>query len=87
MEARIALIKGVLTVPEAASFLNCSSQKIYTLIKLNKIEAYKDISANGTVGRDWKITAQSLIHYQNSQMLKKSQEEVSDDEFFNFDLL
>jgi len=39
MELKIDIAKGVLTVPEAAYFLNCSSQKIYSLIKLEKIEA------------------------------------------------
>jgi len=78
MELKIDIAKGVLTVPEAAYFLNCSSQKIYSLIKLEKIEAYKDISAKGRTGRDWKITALSLVNYQGMRLFRKNSEEVSD---------
>ena len=77
MNYDIKIPKGVLTVPEAAYFLNCSSQKIYRLIKLNEIEAYKDISAKGGTGRDWKISALSLVSYQSLRMFKQSQEESS----------
>ena len=52
MELKIDISKSVLTVPEAAYFLNCSSQKIYKLIQLNEVEAYKDTSAKGGTGRD-----------------------------------
>ena len=77
MNYDIKISKNVLTVPEAAYFLNCSSQKIYKLIHMNEIEAYKDTSANGGTGRDWKISALSLISYQSMRMFKQSQEESS----------
>ena len=77
MNYDIKISKNVLTVPEAAYFLNCSSQKIYKLIQLNEVEAYKDISAKGGTGRDWKISALSLVNYQSLRMFKQSQEESS----------
>ena len=77
MELKIDISKSVLTVPEAAYFLNCSSQKIYKLIQLNEVEAYKDTSAKGGTGRGWKISALSLVSYQSLRMFKQSQEESS----------
>ena len=77
MNYDIKISKNVLTVPEAAYFLNCSSQKIYKLIHMNEIEAYKDTSAKGGTGRDWKISALSLISYQSLRMFKQGQEESS----------
>ena len=78
MNYNVKVEKNVLTVPEAAYFLNCSSQKIYSLIKLEKIEAYKDVSAKGRTGRDWKISALSLVNYQAMRLFRKNSEEVSD---------
>ena len=78
MNYNVKIEKNVLTVPEAAYFLNCSSQKIYKLIHMNEIEAYKDTSAKGGTGRDWKISALSLVNYQSMRMFKQSQEESSD---------
>lgn len=78
MNFDIKMSKNVLTVPEAACFLNCSSQKIYSLIKLEKIEAYKDVSAKGKTGRDWKISALSLVNYQSMRLFQQSQEALSD---------
>lgn len=78
MNYNVKIEKNVLTVPEAAQFLNCSSQKIYSLIKLNEVEAYKDVSAKGKTGRDWKISALSLINYQSMRLFKQSQKALSD---------
>lgn len=60
--------KSILTVPEVAYILNCSSQKVYELIHLKKISAYKDFKSDGRHGRAWKITAFSVYCYINDSL-------------------
>ena len=62
--------KNILTVPEVAFILNCSSQKVYELIHLKKIYAYKDAKTNGKNGRAWKITAFSVYCYVDDSLNK-----------------
>ena len=60
--------KEILTVPEVAYFLACSQQRIYNLIKIGKLEAYKDAGQRGQGGRTWKITAFSVEYYLRSMI-------------------
>lgn len=55
--------KEIITVQEAAYYLSCSPQKIYELIHIGSLEAYKDEGRAGRKGRAWKITAFSLEYY------------------------
>ena len=56
--------KLYLTVSETASVLNCSSQKVYQLIKNGKLEgAYKDASR----GKAWKVPEYSIYRYEDVQ--------------------
>ena len=55
--------KEIITVQEAAYYLACSPQKIYELIHIGSLEAYKDEGRAGRKGRAWKITAFSLEYY------------------------
>ena len=56
--------KLYLTVSETASVLNCSSQKIYQLIKNGKLEgAYKDASR----GKAWKVPDSAIYRYEDIQ--------------------
>ena len=59
--------KSYLTVTETAGVLNCSSQKVYQLIKNGDLEgAYKDASH----GRAWKVPDHAIYHYEDVQWRK-----------------
>lgn len=62
--------KEIITVQEAAYYLSCSPQKIYELIHLGSLEAYKDVGRSGRKGRTWKITAFSVDYYLRSRLNK-----------------
>ena len=55
--------KLTLSVSEAASILNCSSQTIYRLIHNKSLNAYKDLG-----GRPWHIPDYSIRNYIFSRM-------------------
>lgn len=62
--------KSYLTVTETAHVLNCSSQKVYQLIKNGKIKgAFKDASR----GRAWKVPEYSIYRYEDVQGRKYEQ--------------
>ena len=62
--------KIYLTVSETAHVLNCSSQKVYQLIKNGDLEgAYKDASR----GRAWKIPDRAIYRYDDVQGRKYEQ--------------
>ena len=63
--------KEIITVQEAAYYLACSPQKIYELIHMGSLEAYKDEGRGGRKGRSWKVTAFSLEYYLRSCLNKK----------------
>lgn len=73
--------KEIITVQEAAYYLSCSPQKIYELIHMGSLEAYKDEGRGGRKGRAWKITAFSLEWYLRSCLNKndsqKRQESIA----------
>ena len=57
--------KTYLTVSETAHVLNCSSQKVYQLIKNGELEGvYKD------GGRAWKVPDHAIYHYEDVQWRK-----------------
>ena len=59
--------KTYLTVSETAHVLNCSSQKVYQLIKNGDLEGvYKDASR----GRAWKVPDHAIYHYEDVQWRK-----------------
>ena len=59
--------KTYLTVSETAHVLNCSSQKVYQLIKNGELEGvYKD----GARGRAWKVPDHAIYHYEDVQWRK-----------------
>ena len=62
--------KDILTVTEASYYLACSPQKIYDLIHMGSLEAYKDEGRAGRRGRAWKITAFSVEYYLRSRLNK-----------------
>lgn len=62
--------KDILTVTEAAYYLACSPPKIYELIHIGSLEAYKDEGRAGRKGRAWKITAFSIEYYLRSCLNK-----------------
>lgn len=62
--------KDIITVQEAAYYLSCSPQKIYELIHMGRLEAYKDEGRGGRKGRGWKITAFSIEYYLRSCLSK-----------------
>jgi len=56
--------KSYLTVTEIAHVLNCSSQKIYKLIKNGDLDgAYKD----SVRGRAWKVPDSAIYRYEDIQ--------------------
>ena len=56
--------KFYLSVSETAHVLNCSSQKVYQLIKNGDLDvAYKD----SVRGRAWKIPDRAIYHYEEVQ--------------------
>ena len=62
--------KFYLTVSETAHVLNCSSQKVYQLIKNGDLDgAYKD----SVRGRAWKIPDRAIYRYEDVQGHKYEQ--------------
>ncbi|MBO4780038.1 MAG: helix-turn-helix domain-containing protein [Selenomonadaceae bacterium] len=61
------LSKTLLHVSDVASLLNCSSQKIYNLIKTNQLTAYKDAG-----GKAWKVPVSAVEAYVNSRVTQLS---------------
>ena len=59
--------KLLLTVPEAAYALNCSSQKIYNLINCGKL-GYK------RYGREFRICREDVDNYAKSDLRYKNQD-------------
>ena len=57
----------IYTVSEAASILRCSSQKIYHLIHIKALNAYKDIG-----GRPWHIPNYCIENYVSSRINDKT---------------
>ncbi len=66
--------KDILNVMEAAYYLSCSQQKIYSLIRNGNLDAYKDAGQNGRSGRNWKITAFSIDYYIRTRIDKYAPE-------------
>ena len=68
--------KDILNVTEAASYLSCSQQKIYSLIRNGNLDAYKDAGQHGRSGRFWKITAFSVDYYVRTRIDKYAPEQL-----------